>query len=369
MDEDFSQRSWSKNNDWWSEVSLFYFLFHFLKFNPIFHVLDSLSRFQNDKLEGGEHWRDIESNIVKMDSLYDATFHSWLKNEENVVIVSSYLHRIANEYPLDRIINSLKWLISSWKLESVTMVIRKVTADWSYVKQDVGLEGLKDRFFDPLNHAKVIEGETRRGILVRELTRDWPCIQVARLVSNLSAVFWRHKVYQEVFLKALVLDWDFCRLSEFFSYIGAHLGLSYSLKISMLQLAAKRNGKIDKKEVITKDVQKRVGQDNIETDGAKRARLNPDIGCIEGTPITNIQGLPYMNSDQEPEMNEVVQNISNVSQTAASSPNPSLDSSQLTCQRPMNSEMNHFDISDQQHSITIEISLRESTSSNNLSLI
>ncbi|OMJ29219.1 hypothetical protein AYI69_g1285 [Smittium culicis] len=349
MDEEFSQRSWNKNNDWWSE--------------------DSLSRFQNNNLEGGEHWRDIESNITKMDSLYDATFHSWLKNEENVVIVSSYLHRIANEYPLDRIINSLKWLVSSWKLESVTMIIRKVTADWSLVKQDVGIDNLKDRIFDPIAQSKIVEGETKRGILVRELTKDWPCIQVARLISNLSTVFWRHRIYQEVFLKALVLDWDFCRLSEFFSYIGAHLGLDYRLKVSMLQQAAKRNSRVDKKEDSAKDVQKRVGQDNIETDGAKRVRLSTDISCIDSAQIPNIQGLPYIASEQEQELPPVVQTLPSISQSTNTSPNPNIDSNPILCQRSLNtSERGRFDINNQQHSITIEISLRASSSSNNLSL-
>lgn len=65
-----------------------------------------------------------------MDQLYDASFYSWLKSEDNVLVTAMYLHRIANEYPLVRIINALKWLISDWRLESISTLVRHVTVDW-----------------------------------------------------------------------------------------------------------------------------------------------------------------------------------------------------------------------------------------------
>jgi len=65
-----------------------------------------------------------------MDTLYDATFYNWLKSEDNVVVISMYLHRIANQYPLPRIINALKWLISDWRLESIAVLVKQVTVDW-----------------------------------------------------------------------------------------------------------------------------------------------------------------------------------------------------------------------------------------------
>lgn len=65
-----------------------------------------------------------------MDSNYDATFYAWLKSEENVLVTSLYLHRIANEYPLERIINALEWLSADWRWESTSILVRHVTADW-----------------------------------------------------------------------------------------------------------------------------------------------------------------------------------------------------------------------------------------------
>ncbi|KAI7869651.1 hypothetical protein BDF14DRAFT_1696940, partial [Spinellus fusiger] len=76
------------------------------------------------------NWRDVHRNIKCMDQLYDATFYSWLKSEDNVHVTAMYLHRIANEYPLSRIVNALKWLISDWRLESISTLVRNVTMDW-----------------------------------------------------------------------------------------------------------------------------------------------------------------------------------------------------------------------------------------------
>ncbi|PVU94812.1 hypothetical protein BB559_002926 [Furculomyces boomerangus] len=312
-----------KSKSWWTE--------------------DSLVRFQNSSSPNLQTpWSDIEHNINKMDSLYDATFHSWLKTESNVPIVSSYLHRIANNYPLDRIINAVKWLVSSWKLESISQVIRKISADWASPPPD-----------SPSKHAFIIAAETKRGIFVREVTRDWSCIQVARLISILSSTFWKHRLHQESFLKALVLDWDFLRLSEFFSYIGAHLGLDYRLKVSMLQFAARRNSKNSKQEPQNKDPHKRLAHQPVEPDPSKRPRLNPDPNLI--------QNLPYIApTDIQAPQTPTSQLQSDLPQSILPETSP------LTCQlTPPDQSL--FDISQQQPP-QHEISIKPSTSSNNLKL-
>ncbi|PVV01026.1 hypothetical protein BB560_004572 [Smittium megazygosporum] len=279
MHNAFYSESHSKNSDWWSE--------------------DTIVRFQNINFEGGEPWLDVEANISKMDLLYEATFRSWLKDEENVSIVSSYLHRIANEYPLDRIVNALKWLIQSWSVESVAILIKHVTADWTNVKQEADFKASSSSNYQTSKHLKIIEGETKRGFLIREITRDWSCVQVAKLVSNLSTTFWENRLYQEYFLRCLVLDYDFCHLSEFFSYVGSQLGLDYRLKVSMLQLSARRNSKtVSSTKDSFKSVQKRVIQD-VENDTTKRARINTEMPCFELEPsVVSIQGLHCLPSDQ-----------------------------------------------------------------------
>ncbi|KAF9418616.1 hypothetical protein BGZ76_004364, partial [Entomortierella beljakovae] len=54
-----------------------------------------------------ELWRDIQANVRKMDDLYDATFYTWLRSEDNVLVTASYLQRLAGEYDLERIEHAL----------------------------------------------------------------------------------------------------------------------------------------------------------------------------------------------------------------------------------------------------------------------
>ncbi|KAJ2704055.1 hypothetical protein FB645_003588 [Coemansia sp. IMI 203386] len=217
----------SKELDWWSE--------------------DAMVRFGTNTQKSNEPaWQDVGANVLRMDSLYDASFHDWLKCEDNVSIIASYLQRIANEYPMDRIINALRWLVSSWRLESTAVIVRHITSDWAMPqnppKPNTSTSFLMDAPQTTLqSDPSVLAGEARRGVLVRELTKDWTCQQIAQLVGMLSLTFWSERSHLEAFLKTLVSDWDFCRLSSFFSYVSGQLGLDYRVKVSMLQQAARRN--------------------------------------------------------------------------------------------------------------------------------
>ncbi|KAJ2723215.1 hypothetical protein GGI07_002784 [Coemansia sp. Benny D115] len=222
----------SKDLDWWSE--------------------DAMVRFGTNTQKTTEPaWQDVGANVLRMDSLYDASFHDWLKCEDNVSTIASYLQRIANEYPMDRIINALRWLVSSWRLESTAVIVRHITADWalpqnppkpstaaSPFRRDTAIHSAAS---SAQNDPAVLSGEARRGVLVRELTKDWTCQQIAQLVGMLALTFWSERTHLEAFLRTLVSDWDFCRLSSFFSYVSGQLGLDYRVKVSMLQQAARRN--------------------------------------------------------------------------------------------------------------------------------
>ncbi|KAF9274543.1 hypothetical protein BGZ68_000562, partial [Mortierella alpina] len=72
--------------------------------------------------EDPELWRDIQANVRKMDDLYDATFYTWLRSEDNVLVTASYLQRLAGEYDLERIEHALCWLVNGWRLESIAIL-------------------------------------------------------------------------------------------------------------------------------------------------------------------------------------------------------------------------------------------------------
>ncbi|KAF9176015.1 hypothetical protein BGX20_000020 [Mortierella sp. AD010] len=112
-----------------------------------------------------ELWKDIQSNVRKMDDLYDATFYTWLKSEDNVLVTASYLQRLASEYDLERIEHALCWLVNGWQLESIAILVKQVTFDWVVTKGD--------------------QGELNRAKLVLALTDNWAIQYIARLACTL----------------------------------------------------------------------------------------------------------------------------------------------------------------------------------------
>lgn len=212
-------------------------------------------------------WRDVYRNIKCMDQLYDATFYSWLKSEDNVLVTAVYLHRIANEYPLVRIINALKWLISDWRLESISILVRHVTVDWSdevgeclyfnsgfhillyildwgpplHTNQMPPVIMIKKK--KNINQFYKISGDLRRAHLLRHLTHSWATQYTATLITTILAT----PPYQtssnqqrERFLRAFAQDWDFSKLSEFFMYLQSRANVDYKVKCVMLQEAARK---------------------------------------------------------------------------------------------------------------------------------
>ncbi|KAG0278024.1 hypothetical protein BGZ96_002574 [Linnemannia gamsii] len=112
-----------------------------------------------------ELWRDIHNNVRKMDDLYDATFYTWLKSEDNVLVTASYLQRLAGEYDHDRIEHALCWLVHGWRLESIAVLVKQVTFDWIHVHGE--------------------QGEKNRARLVLALTDNWAIQYIARLAGTL----------------------------------------------------------------------------------------------------------------------------------------------------------------------------------------
>ncbi|KAG0092562.1 hypothetical protein BGZ92_009357 [Podila epicladia] len=100
-----------------------------------------------------------------MDDLYDATFYTWLRSEDNVLVTASYLQRLTGEYSLDRIEHALCWLVNGWRLESIAILIKQVTFDWVTTKGD--------------------QGEIDRAQLVLALTDNWAIQFLTRLACTL----------------------------------------------------------------------------------------------------------------------------------------------------------------------------------------
>lgn len=103
-----------------------------------------------------------------MDDLYDATFYTWLKSEDNVLVTASYLQRLAGEYDHDRIEHALCWLVHGWRLESIAVLVKQVTFDWIHVHGEQG----KTKNVAFVSHARFLfslklQNNARRDFLCR----------------------------------------------------------------------------------------------------------------------------------------------------------------------------------------------------------
>ncbi|KAJ2632965.1 hypothetical protein GGF44_003748 [Coemansia sp. RSA 1694] len=213
---------------------------------------------------------------------------------------------------MDRIINALRWLVSSWRVESTAVIVRHITADWAVPQAPPPKPASSAHFrLDPVPppppavvDPSMLSGEARRGVLVRELTKDWTCQQIAQLVGMLALTFWSERTYLEAFLRTLVSDWDFCRLSSFFSYISGQLGLDYRVKVTMLQDAARRNASRLSLKRARNGAAKlsSAGTESAECDGndSKRARIAPSPPSSSSSAAASSSSTAAVSAQQLP---------------------------------------------------------------------
>ncbi|KAI0239674.1 hypothetical protein L0F63_002695 [Massospora cicadina] len=169
------------------------------------------------------NWGNVESSLLKMDSLYGASFTSWLKSEENVVVTASYLQRICNEYCFPRILTAVRWLERGWKADSTAWLLRHLTQHW----------GTGNRCPDD----KV---DVARATFVQCLMDTWSKPKRAELILGfLELTYPTHSPRRSTFLRTVFEKYDFKALSELFSFMGA--GLDYCTKVMLLQEAARRD--------------------------------------------------------------------------------------------------------------------------------
>jgi hypothetical protein len=161
---------------------------------------------------------------MQMDAQYGASFYTWLKNEENVLVTAVYLQRIANEYPLDRVVNGLQWLIVGWKVESVVTLLRHLTLHW-------GTDTPSALCPNPQ------QWEVSRANLVQRLTQHWPLTAQAKFIKQFMA-YWKCSHQKRTFLGHLLQEASFVQCSQLFSLLGHTV--DYPIKVSILQTAAKK---------------------------------------------------------------------------------------------------------------------------------
>jgi len=71
-------------------------------------------------------WRDVGNVLLTMDATYDASFHGWIKCEDNVPITAGHLKRLLADYEVADSSRGLRWLISDWSLQGISALFRRL---------------------------------------------------------------------------------------------------------------------------------------------------------------------------------------------------------------------------------------------------
>ena len=90
---------------------------------------ESESNPRNEWMDSFKHI-NIEWSMKGMDSIYSASFYSYIRDEKNVDLSSVRLSRIIKDYKPRQVALALRWLTQGWSVENTSKLIRNVFMDW-----------------------------------------------------------------------------------------------------------------------------------------------------------------------------------------------------------------------------------------------
>ena len=71
----------------------------------------------------------IEESIRLMDSIYDANFGEWIRNEQNCKVVGQNIKKYIGKYDDSDFIMVIKWIVKEWTLKGIMQFTKKFITD------------------------------------------------------------------------------------------------------------------------------------------------------------------------------------------------------------------------------------------------
>ena len=71
----------------------------------------------------------IEESIRLMDSIYDANFGEWIRNEQNCKVVGQNIKKYIGKYDYSDFIMVIKWIVKEWTLKGIMQFTKKFITD------------------------------------------------------------------------------------------------------------------------------------------------------------------------------------------------------------------------------------------------
>ena len=171
-------------------------------------------------------WKDVSCVIKSMDKLYDASFYSWVKSEDNIEMSVGHLKRVMVDYTAAQISQGIRWLIGDWTLGSITYLVKVMFIDDIWTLQSKS----KKRKSICQESEQCPEFQERIQI-IQTLVLGWNANFIAELISSLVSGWSIEQ--KRIFLRSFTFDWSFQQLSEVFIYIGS--AVEWATKVNMLK--------------------------------------------------------------------------------------------------------------------------------------
>lgn len=155
---------------------------------------------------------DCEVSVKLMDSLWNASFYEFVRDEQNVDCVARHLVNVVRDMEVSSISNGLSWLIKGWGVDSVACLLKRLTSDWEPDRTALIVGHLTTGW--PMRPslylllALLLHGEPAPevGVFLYSFSRSWSTSMVTELISYLDVVLeWNTDYFKELTKKYIQL--------------------------------------------------------------------------------------------------------------------------------------------------------------------
>lgn len=158
---------------------------------------------------------EIETTVREMDREYDANFGDWVRNQENVGLISANIKKYVQEYTEETFAEVLRWITKKWHAVQQVALLKKLFHD------ELFEENTSDNF--QLLRKKL-------GIL-KNVMSNWSALQVSELLTEFLRDM--KKDDKKIFLTEILQDYDQQKITEIFIRIDNLI--DWSLKLSIIK--------------------------------------------------------------------------------------------------------------------------------------
>ncbi|KAJ3398268.1 hypothetical protein CcCBS67573_g08123 [Chytriomyces confervae] len=203
---------------------------------------------------------DCEWSMRTMDTLFNASFVDFIKNEKNCECNGRHIAHLVKDYKLDQVVHGIKWLVEGWSIEGTARVLKNVFDDWlpelaAFAIARIGSAwALRPKLGLVVAFMMMGESPQIAALFIRSLTIGWDADRITELISCLDTVLeWEDKYFTK-FSELLLAE-----LKEA-SRVGEIHNVDPALIISALSSLYKQNATSTNHRIVMADLRLAVAK-------------------------------------------------------------------------------------------------------------